>query len=47
MLLKNVYIRRGIAFLEPDKVELKYNQTEERQATADLDFARGLQVRLG
>ena len=47
MLLKNVFIRRGIAWLEPANVVLKGYQTEERQAMQDEDFVRGLRVRLG
>lgn len=47
MLLKNPFVRRGIAFLEPNTVVLKYHQTEERQALADTDFMRGLQIRMG
>lgn len=47
MLIKNPLVCRGIAFLEPANVELKYHQTEERQAMADIDFVRGLQIRMG
>lgn len=48
MLLKNVLIRRGIAFLEPATVDIYVgSQTEEREAVQDRDFARGLRVRLG
>ena len=47
MLLKNVPIRRGIAWLEPANTVLKGYQTEERQAVQDEDFIRGLRVRLG
>ena len=47
MLLKNPFVRRGIAFLEPASVELKCGATEERQADADADFERGLLVRMG
>lgn len=47
MLLKNVFIRRGIAWLEPANIVLKGYQTEERQAMQDADFVRGLGIRLG
>ncbi|KAG9040261.1 hypothetical protein FRB95_000190 [Tulasnella sp. JGI-2019a] len=48
VLLKNVLIRRGIAFLEPASVDVFVgSQTEEREAVQDKDFARGLRVRLG
>ena len=47
MLVKNPLLRRGIAWLEPANVVMKYHQTEERQAMADVDFMRGLEIRLG
>ncbi|KAJ3538111.1 hypothetical protein NM688_g6566 [Phlebia brevispora] len=47
MLLKNVFIRRGIAFLEPGNVVLKGHETVERQAEADQTFVQGLRMRLG
>lgn len=47
MLLKNVFVRRGIAWLEPGNVVLKGYQTEERQIMQDADFVRGLRQRLG
>ena len=47
MLLKDVFIRRGVGFLEPRCIELKGHQTEDRQANQDFDFVRGLCVRLG
>ena len=47
MLLKSPFVRRGIAFLEPGNVEMKYHETEERQAVADEEFERGLLVRMG
>lgn len=47
MLLKDVFIRRGTAWLEPKNIVLKGYQTEERQQTQDADFVRGLNVRLG
>lgn len=47
LLLKNVFIRRGIAWLEPANIELKGYQTEERQVLQDADFIRGLHLRLG
>ncbi|KAI0091295.1 hypothetical protein BDY19DRAFT_696571 [Irpex rosettiformis] len=45
--LKDVLIRRGIAFLEPSKITLKGFQTEDRQSMQDADFVRGLKERLG
>ena len=47
MLLKSPFVRRGIAFLEPGNVEMKYHETEERQAVADEEFERDLLVRMG
>ncbi|KAI0342854.1 hypothetical protein BDW22DRAFT_1394854 [Trametopsis cervina] len=47
IILKDVLIRRGIAFLEPKKVILKGYQTEDRQSLQDADFVRGLRDRLG
>ncbi|KAF8515420.1 hypothetical protein BU17DRAFT_51754 [Hysterangium stoloniferum] len=47
MILKDVPIRRGIAFLEPSNVELKGYLTEELEVNREADFARGLRMRLG
>ncbi|KAJ7227301.1 hypothetical protein GGX14DRAFT_629307 [Mycena pura] len=47
MVLKNVFVRRGIAFLEPACVTFKGYQTEDREALQQADFARGLRCRLG
>ena len=47
MILKDVPIRNGIAFLEPSNVILKGYMTEELDEYRDVDFARGLRVRLG
>ncbi|EKM58284.1 uncharacterized protein PHACADRAFT_193408 [Phanerochaete carnosa HHB-10118-sp] len=47
MLLKDVSIRRGIAWLEPKNVILKGYQTQERQDMQDSDFMRRLNIRLG
>lgn len=47
MILKDVPIRQGIAFLEPSNVVLKGHMTEELDANRDTDFARGLRMRLG
>lgn len=47
MLLKDVMIRRGIAFLEPENVVMKGHKTEEREANQDSDFVRALRRRLG
>ncbi|KAA1467645.1 hypothetical protein DENSPDRAFT_256681 [Dentipellis sp. KUC8613] len=46
MLLKNVPIKRGIAFLEPSNIELKGHQTEDRDVHRDRDFVRSLRVRM-
>ncbi|KAF7374800.1 DUF1767 domain-containing protein [Mycena sanguinolenta] len=47
MVLKDVLVRRGMAFLEPACVTLKGHQTEDREAMQEADFARGLRHRLG
>jgi RecQ-mediated genome instability protein 1 len=45
--LKNTMIRRGIAFLEPDTVEILGGRTEDRDEMRDTDFVRSLRVRMG
>ncbi|KAJ6513139.1 hypothetical protein C8R45DRAFT_335577 [Mycena sanguinolenta] len=47
MVLKDVLVRRGMAFLEPACVTLKGHQTEDREAMQEADFARWLRHRLG
>jgi RecQ-mediated genome instability protein 1 len=47
MLLKDVFIRRGIGFLEPKCVVMKGHQTQDREACQDYEFMRGLRLRLG
>lgn len=47
MLLKDVLIRRGIAFLEPDNVIFKGHHTEDRVANQDRDFVADLRARVG
>ena len=47
MLLKDVFIRRGIAWLEPKNIIHKGYQTEERQQMQDHDFVNGLNLRMG
>ncbi|KAJ6508014.1 hypothetical protein C8R47DRAFT_1100303 [Mycena vitilis] len=47
MILKDVLVRRGMAFLEPACVTLKGHQTEDREELQAADFARGLRHRLG
>ncbi|KAJ6576612.1 hypothetical protein DFH09DRAFT_1078188 [Mycena vulgaris] len=47
LVLRNVFIRRGIAFLEPACVTFKGHQTEDREILQEADFARGLRHRLG
>ncbi|TFY83218.1 hypothetical protein EWM64_g788 [Hericium alpestre] len=46
LLLKNVPIKRGIAFLEPKNIELKGYLNEDRDARRDKDFVRSLRVRM-
>lgn len=47
MLLRNVTIRRGIAFLEPKCVTLLGHTTAERDEKRHGDLARGLRYRMG
>ncbi len=47
MLLKDVRIQNGIAFLEPAKVVMKGWKTEELEEVQDADFVRSLRLRLG
>ncbi|KAJ7650190.1 hypothetical protein FB45DRAFT_1050260 [Roridomyces roridus] len=47
LVLKDVLVRRGMAFLEPTCVTFKGHQTEDREAQQEADFARGLRERLG
>jgi RecQ-mediated genome instability protein 1 len=47
MLLKDVLIRQGMAFLEPGNVVFKGHQTEGRVANQDRDFVIGLKTRMG
>ncbi|KAJ7364092.1 hypothetical protein DFH08DRAFT_1072906 [Mycena albidolilacea] len=47
MVLKDVLVRRGMAFLEPACVTHKGHQTEDREELQAADFARGLRHRLG
>ncbi|GJJ08577.1 hypothetical protein Clacol_002796 [Clathrus columnatus] len=47
MIIKDVPIRRGIAFLEPSNVELKGYMTEELEVHRDAQFKRHLAQRLG
>lgn len=47
LVLKDVLVRRGMAFLDPKCVTLKGHQTEDREALQEADFARGLRHRLG
>ncbi|KAJ7455345.1 hypothetical protein B0H11DRAFT_2200430 [Mycena galericulata] len=46
LVLKDVLIRRGMAFLEPACVTFKGHQTEDREILQAADFARGLRQRL-
>ncbi|KAF8349054.1 hypothetical protein F5887DRAFT_1071217 [Amanita rubescens] len=45
--LKNVKIRNGIAWLEPDTIVLKGFFNKELEANQNLEFARDLRVRMG
>ncbi|CAK5268393.1 unnamed protein product [Mycena citricolor] len=47
LILKNVLMRRGMAFLEPSCVEFKGQKTEDREVQQSTDFARELRHRLG
>ena len=47
MQLKNVKIRSGIAWLEPDTIVYKGFSNKEREVNQKLDFARGLRARMG
>jgi len=47
MLLKDVFFRRGIGFLEPKTIVLKGFETEELEVNKDADFLRALDARMG
>ncbi|OBZ72231.1 RecQ-mediated genome instability protein 1 [Grifola frondosa] len=47
MILKDVTMRRGMAFLEPKSVIMKGYMNAELNAMQDTDFVRGLRLRLG
>ncbi|CCM01393.1 uncharacterized protein FIBRA_03444 [Fibroporia radiculosa] len=47
MILKNVPIRKGVAFLEPKCIVMKGHQVTDLEAFQERDFARGLRFRLG
>lgn len=47
MLLKDVPIRGGYAFLEPKCVKMKGHQTKDLDERRDADFAQALRARLG
>ncbi|KAF8638280.1 hypothetical protein AX17_002301 [Amanita inopinata Kibby_2008] len=47
MLLKNVKIRNGIAWLEPDCVTMKAHSAEDMDVNQASDFARDLKKRMG
>lgn len=46
MILKNVPVRRGIAFLEPKCVVIKGHHVADIDAFQDRNFARALRERL-
>ena len=46
MILKNVPVRRGIAFLEPKCVVIKGHHVADLDALQDCNFARALRERL-
>lgn len=47
MQLRNVKIRSGIAWLEPDNIVFKGFFNKELEANQNLEFARDLRVRMG
>lgn len=47
MLLKDVPINQGIAFLEPKCVTMKGHKTSDLDEMRDAHFARALRTRLG
>lgn len=47
MILKDVTIRRGIAWLEPKSVILIGHKTDDRDEDRQADFARSLRARMG
>ena len=47
MVIRDVTIRRGTAFLEPRCVDLKGHQTADRDERREATFLRGLKLRLG
>ncbi|KAI0951277.1 hypothetical protein AcW1_008360 [Taiwanofungus camphoratus] len=47
MILKDVCVRKGLAFLEPKSVIMKGHQNADLNAMQDRDFARSLRLRLG
>ncbi|KAI0671736.1 hypothetical protein C8Q78DRAFT_794069 [Trametes maxima] len=47
MIIKNVWIRHGIALLKPECVELKGHHTADRDEQRDAIFIRALKERLG
>jgi RecQ-mediated genome instability protein 1 len=47
MLVKNILVRRGVAFLEPNCVVLKGHRNMDLEAHQEFRFAKGLRERLG
>ncbi|OSD06568.1 hypothetical protein PYCCODRAFT_946958 [Trametes coccinea BRFM310] len=47
MIIEDVPIRRGIAFLQPDRVHFMGHQTADRDAQRDAIFLRALKLKLG
>jgi RecQ-mediated genome instability protein 1 len=47
MLLKDVFFRRGIGFLEPKTIVLKGFENEDLQANQETDFLNALNGRMG
>ena len=45
--MKDVQIRRGILFLEPETIELEVHQAEDHEAMQNEIFLRSLRRRLG
>ena len=46
MILKNVSVNRGIAFLTPESVTLKGYQAEDLEEQREAAFARSLHARM-
>jgi hypothetical protein len=47
MLLKDVFFRRGIGFLEPKAIVLKGCENDDLQVDQDINFLNALNERMG